>query len=132
MRLRKNRRRRKKEAEKKAADEKKGKKSKEEDKKKEVEPLEFDLDNCRDRVIRLTVNSSNLGDAILTPKGDKLYYTASFEAGPDLWMHDLKEGSTSIVLKGVGRAELVADKDFKKLYLASQGGIKEDRPREEE
>lgn len=112
------------EAEKKAADDKKGKKSKEEDKKKEVEPLEFDLDNCRDRVIRLTVNSSNLGDAILTPKGDKLYYTARFEGTPDLWMHDLKEGSTSIVLKGVGRGELLTDKDFKNVFLASEKGIK--------
>ena len=93
--------------------------------KKDVEPLKFDLDNCKDRVIRLTVNSSHLADAVLNTKGDKLYYTASFEAGADLWMHDLKEGSTSIVLKNVGRAELVPDKDFKKLYLATQGGIKE-------
>lgn len=29
-----------------------------------VKPLQLDLANCRDRVMRLTVNSSNMGDAI--------------------------------------------------------------------
>ena len=111
------------EAEKKAAEAKKGKTATPE--KKEVEPLVFDLENCRDRIIRLTVNSSNLGDALLTPKGDKLYYTARFEGSPDLWMHDLKDGSTSIVLKGVGGGELLTDKDFKHVYLASGSGIKQ-------
>ena len=50
-----------KEADKKGEKEKDGKGKKED--KKEVEPLVFDLENCRDRVIRLTVNSSHLGDA---------------------------------------------------------------------
>ena len=49
---------------------------------KEVEPLEFDLANRKDRVMRLTVNSSFLGDAVLTPKGDKLYYCASLRRRP--------------------------------------------------
>lgn len=87
--------------EKKKADNKKDKKkdSKKEDDKKEVKPLVFDLENSRDRVIRLTVNSSRLGDAVLTPKGDKLYYQAAFESGYDLWEHDLKENKTKIVMK---------------------------------
>lgn len=42
---------------------------KEEDKKKEeVKPLTFDLENRFDRIVRLTVNSSRLSDAVLTPK----------------------------------------------------------------
>ena len=60
---------------------KKGKKDnkKAEDKKKdEVKPLTFDLENCRDRIVRLTRHSSSLGDAVLSKKGDKLYYQASF------------------------------------------------------
>ena len=62
-------------AEKKENEKKKGKKKDEKkDKEDEVKPLVFDLENCRDRIIRLTVNSSNLGDAVLSSKGDKLYY----------------------------------------------------------
>jgi len=92
------------------------------DKVKKVKPLEFDLENCRDRVVRITVNSSHLGDAVLTPKGDKLYYQASFEDGYDLWMHDLKENKTNIVLKGVGGGMMIPDKDSENLYMCTRGG----------
>ena len=85
--------------------------------------LTFDLDNARDRIERLTVNSSHLGDAILSPNGDTLYYQASFEDGYDLWKHDLLEDKTELVLKDVGRGDMQADKQFKHLYLRS-GGIK--------
>lgn len=46
----------------------KGKKDGEAEKKEEVKPLKFDLDNRFDRIVRLTVNSSFMGDAVLTPK----------------------------------------------------------------
>lgn len=100
------------------------KETKKDDEKKEVKPLVFDLENNRDRVMRLTVNSSRLGDAVLTPKGDKLYYQAAFESGFDLWEHDLKENKTKIVMKKVGRGALLPDKKGENLFLCSQGGIK--------
>ena len=84
--------------------------------------LAFDLDNCRDRIIRLTVNSARMGDAVL--KGDTLYYQAAFEGGMDLWKHDLREQKTTLVMKNVGRGYMYADKGFKNLFLCSQGGIK--------
>lgn len=112
----------KKETEKKDSKKKNDKKDK--DKDEDVKPLVFDLENCRDRVIRLTVNSSRLGDAFLTPKGDKLYYQAAFEGGFDLWEHDLKENKTKIALKGIGYGALVPDKEGKNLFLCSGGGIK--------
>lgn len=51
-------------------------KDKNKDKKEEptVEPLKFDLANRKDRIMRLTVNSSFLGDAVLTPKGDQALF----------------------------------------------------------
>ena len=105
---------------------KKGKKDAAKDKKKEeVKLLSFDLANCRDRVVRLTRHSSSLGDAILSPKGDKLYYQASFEKGTDLWCQDLKENSTKLVLKDIGRAMMIPDKKGENVYLATQGGIKQ-------
>ena len=105
---------------------KKGKKETAKDKKKEeTKPLSFDLANCRDRVVRLTRHSSSLGDAILSPKGDKLYYQASFEKGTDLWCQDLKENSTKLILKDIGRAMMIPDKKGENVYLATQGGIKQ-------
>ena len=93
-------------------------------KEKKEEPVKLDLDNCRDRVLRLTVNSCRLGDAVLSNDGKALYYQAAFEGGYDLWKHDLQDKSTKIVLKGVGGGGMLADKDFKNLYLCSGGGIK--------
>lgn len=117
----------------KKADEKE-EKTKENKKKKEektgkievdkVKPLELDFENCRDRVVRLTVNSSNMGDAIIDSKGEKVYYQAAFEGGYDLWCHDLKEGSTTLMMKGIGGGGFVADKDIKNLFLCNGSSIK--------
>lgn len=82
--------------------------------------LNLDLANCRDRVIRLTVNSSNMADVLLSPGGDTLYYQARFEGGYDLWKHDLVENKTQIVMKNVGYG-LEADKGFKYLYVYNNG-----------
>ena len=91
----------------------------EKEKKDVVEPLEFDLENCRDRIVRLTVNSSRLGDAVLSAKGDKLYYQAAFEDGYDLWVHDLKENKTSIVMKNIGYGAMMTDKKQENLYICN-------------
>lgn len=102
------------------AEKKKGKRNAGEKEKKDVvEPLEFDLENCRDRIVRLTVNSSRLGDAVLSAKGDKLYYQAAFEDGYDLWVHDLKENKTSIVMKNIGYGAMMTDKKQENLYLCN-------------
>lgn len=117
----------------KKADEKEEKKKENKKKKEEktgkievdkVKPLELDFENCRDRVVRLTVNSSNMGDAIIDSKGEKVYYQAAFEGGYDLWCHDLKEGSTTLMMKGIGGGGFVTDKDIKNLFLCNGSSIK--------
>lgn len=107
--------------EKKAKDKKKGKD--EEVKPEKVEELKFDLANCKDRILRLTNNSSNMGDAILSNDGETLYYQARFEGGYDLWKVSIRDHSTQLVTKGIGGGGFEADKDFKNLFLCS-GGIK--------
>lgn len=97
---------------------------KEDDKKKDIKELDFDLENCRDRIIRLTINSSSLGDAILTAKGDKVYYQAAFESGYDLWVHNLKERETKILIKNVGYGMLTPSKDGNSIFMCSGGGLK--------
>ena len=86
--------------------------------------LKLDLANCRKRIIRVTANSSSLGDAVMTAKGDTLFYQAAFEDGFDLWKHDLLENKTEIVQKNVGYGYLSTDAKFKELYLTSRGAIK--------
>lgn len=91
---------------------------------KSVEPLKFDLANRKDRIMRLTVNSSFLGDAVLTPKGDKLYYCAAFEDGYDLWEHNFKENTTKLLIKGVGGGTMFPDKKGENIFLVSRGQLK--------
>lgn len=117
----------KKEDEKKEEKKKKAEKKATETGKTEVEKvkdLELDIDNCRDRIVRLTINSSNMNDAILSKNGDKIYYQAAFEGDYDLWCRDLKDGSTQLMMKGVGRGGFVADKDVNNLYICNGNNIK--------
>ncbi|MDE6878379.1 MAG: peptidase S41 [Odoribacter sp.] len=112
--------------EEKKADKKEGKK-KEEKKKEEdskLPKLTIDFNNLEDRIARLTINSSNLGDAVLTKDGSKLYYLASFEGGYDLWVRDFKEGSTRILSKlNKWGGALEMDKEGKNLFLLAGGQI---------
>ena len=98
---------------------------KEEDKKKEeVKPLTFDLENRFERIVRVKGNSSRLSDAVLTPKGDVLYYLAAFEGDYDLWEHKLKENTTKILLKGVGGGALIPDKEGKNIFMCTRSQLK--------
>ena len=108
-------------------DEKDAKKKKgdaDKDKEKKVEPLKFDLANRFDRIVRLTVNSSHMADAMLSAKGDKLYYLSVFEDGYDLWEHNLKENVTKVLLKKVGAGALQPDKEGKNIFLCARDGMK--------
>ena len=111
---------------KKSKKDKKKKDDKEQDKKDEkVEPLTFDWTGFEDRKERLTSHASQLSDAALSPEGDKLYYLTTFEEGADLWMEDLREKETKLVLKlGVQSGNLMIDKEGKNLYLLADGNIK--------
>lgn len=108
----------KKEAEEKEKKEKKGKK--EEDKKKapEKKDLNIEFDNMEDRIIRLTPNSSALGDAIVTKDGKKMYYLSAFEGGYDLWSYDLRKRSTKLLRKmDSGGAQFQMDKEGKQIFI---------------
>ena len=83
---------------------------------KKVEAIELDTVNCRDRIIRLTRNSARLGDMLLSPDGNTLYYQARYEDGYDLWKVDLKKWTTSKLMKGLG-GRMVADKDVKNVFV---------------
>ncbi|MDE6264145.1 MAG: PDZ domain-containing protein [Paramuribaculum sp.] len=110
----------------KSGDKKKASKEAKKDTKKEApaKELKFDLDGRQDRVARLTVNSSRMGDAVLSPKGDKLYYLAAFEGGYNLWEHDLLKNTTKILINGVS-GFMNPGKDGEKVYVVSRGNLNE-------
>ncbi|MFC2508172.1 MAG: S41 family peptidase [Bacteroides sp.] len=77
-------------------DDKKGKKDGKD--KDEVKPIKLDFNHAEDRIVRLTIHSSDLSDAIVTPDGKSLYYLCSFEDKYNLWKTDLRKKTTSKVL----------------------------------
>ncbi len=116
--------------EKEKADKKKKKEKKNEGENKQEETeenklpeLKFDLNNLEDRMVRMTINSSNLGDAVLTNDGQKLFYLAAFEGGHDLWVRDFENNSTRILSKMGRYGALQLSQDGKTLYLLSGGQV---------
>jgi len=93
-------------------------------KKDEKKPLKIELDQIRNRILRLTINSSDLNDWVMSGEGDKLYYLSRFEKGYDLWVHDFRKKETKLLVKlGGKRSSLQISKDGKHLFVFSDGRI---------
>lgn len=95
------------------------------DDKEKVKNLEFELEDLKDRKVRLTIHSSSVSDFTLSKDGEKLYYLAKFEKGYDLWETNTRTRETKILVKlksGGGGLEL--SDDGKHLFFFSGGKIK--------
>ena len=79
--------------------------------------IEVELEGIQDRIVRITPNSSTLGDAIISKDGETLYYLASFEGGMDLWKMDLRKRETKLISKDAGSGRFAADSTGKTLFL---------------
>jgi tricorn protease len=85
------------------------------------EPLFAGLDN---RKMRLTINSGNISDYILSADGEKLFFMARMEKGYDLWMTNPRTKETKLVAKlDGGPAGMDISKDGKTLFVVSDGRI---------
>lgn len=114
-------------AEEKAKDDKKDDKKAAKDSaeaKKKVEDLKFDFDYLEDRTLRLTSSSDRLGDMVLSPKGDKLYYLAPHNGKIALWEKDLVEQKTELKIPGIGYGQFKMTDDGSEIFLLANGGIK--------
>ena len=80
--------------------------------------LKIEFEGLEDRIVRLTPNSSKLGDAIVSKDGESLYYFSAFEGSPDLWKMDLRKHETKLLSKG-GSGSLQMDKDGNLYSLGS-------------
>lgn len=103
--------------------EEKEEKKEQKDSLKKAEKLVLDLEHIEDRTVRLTSVSGTMGDQIMSPDGQKLYYCMRLEgSSTDLLCKDLRSGSVKVVEKGV-RGRFVASNDGKSVYVASLFGI---------
>ncbi|MBD5238991.1 MAG: PDZ domain-containing protein [Bacteroidales bacterium] len=85
-------------------------------KKKKVKPLEFDLENAKYRVARLTPGAGGLGDFFLSKSGDKFYYVS----GGTLYERNLKKGDTKS-LSGNVWGSLEPDSKGESVFFAANG-----------
>jgi hypothetical protein len=108
---------------------KEGDKDKTEDeKKKEPEKvvdktIKIDMKGLENRLKRLTINSSNLSDAVITSNGETLYYLSKTEDGHVLWSHKFLDKETKEVAKFKGGGSIELTPDEKYLFVFSQGSI---------
>ena len=106
------------------SDEKKNKKEKKDSAKveKKEEKLVLDLDDRKDRIIKLTRFSGRLGDHYLTQDGKKLYYSVRLERSTDLCVLDIEDNSVKVLLKGL-TGSFYPSADDKYLYLHTGSGV---------
>jgi Tol biopolymer transport system component/C-terminal processing protease CtpA/Prc len=90
------------------------------------DPVDLNLDGLEDRTIRLTMHTSRLGDARLTPDGEKLLYLARFEKGFNLWVTELRKKETKILAKldADDAEEIIIDKEGEKAYVLADRSLK--------
>jgi tricorn protease len=82
------------------------------------------LENFKERINRLTINSSSISDYAITPDASKVYYLAAFEKGFDLWVTEPRTRETKILAKlGAGGSGIEMSKDGKTLFVLKNGSL---------
>jgi len=114
------------EEEEKGKKDKKQKAAEDEEEVKLADPVSLELDEVTDRTGRLTIHSSHLSDAALTPDGERLLYLARFEKGYDLWSYEHRKSEIKLLAKLNAKeaGNLRLDKEGKKAFLLVDGGIR--------
>jgi tricorn protease len=90
--------------------------------KPEIKPITVELDGIEDRRLRLTIHSSRLSDALLSPDGEKLFYLAQFEGSSDLWVTETRTKETKLLAKNAGYG-MVMSQDGKSIFVIANGNI---------
>ncbi|MFZ4861942.1 S41 family peptidase [Sphingobacterium sp. Mn56C] len=91
---------------------------------KKIEDLKLNLENLRDREVRLTINSSSIADYVITKDGSKVYYLSAFERGYDLWQTEPRTRETKILAKlGGSPSGIELSKDEKFVVVSNRGNL---------
>jgi Tol biopolymer transport system component/C-terminal processing protease CtpA/Prc len=76
------------------------------------------------RKAKLTVNSADMSDALVSKDGEMLYYLARFEKGLNLWSTNLRTRETKILVPlNADGGSMVWDKEQKNIFLLADGKI---------
>jgi tricorn protease len=103
-------------------DDKDAKEKKDSVKKKEAYMPDFN--SVDGRKVKLTNGSLNLGGYTLSPTADKLFFTARFEQGYDLWVLDTRTKELKSLAKlAANNASLDISGDGKSLFVLADGRI---------
>lgn len=88
------------------------------------EPFKMDLTDLDTRLIRMTNGSVNLGSYRINATGEKLFFTARYEQGYDVWVIDPRTRELKTLAKlGANFAALELSKDGKSLFVLADGKI---------
>lgn len=85
-----------------------------------VEDVKLLLDGREDRIVRLTLASSFLGDFVLTADGNKIYYIAQYSTTSDLHVRNLEDGSDRIAVPDFGFARFAISANGKNVYAGGR------------
>ncbi|MFB6454240.1 S41 family peptidase [Chitinophaga sp. Hz27] len=83
-----------------------------------------DFNNLDNRRVKLTINSSSISDYVVNKDISKVFYTAAFEKGYDLWVTEPRTGETKILAKlGGSPGSLSLSKDGNTLFVSNRGSV---------
>ena len=84
----------------------------------------IDWQNLDERKARLTINTSQLGDWLLSKDGERLFYLTRFDRGNDLWVTELRTRDTKQFTKiGANNASMELSPDGKFILLLADGRV---------
>lgn len=104
----------------------KSKEEKEKDsikKKEALKPITIDFDNLDKRKVKLSLFSTKLSDALITPDSKSLLFLGSAENKADLWKLDLRTKEIKSLGKFGNGGLLNFDKEGKNIFVLSSGSI---------
>ncbi|MEI8073814.1 MAG: S41 family peptidase [Bacteroidota bacterium] len=86
--------------------------------------INVELDGIVYRKQKLTINSSDLADALVSKDGETLYYLSKFEKGLNLWSTNTRTKETKILVPlNANSGSIEWDKEQKNIFLLSDGSI---------
>lgn len=112
-----------------AADDEKKKDDEEKEDSDEIklpDPVKIELDGLEDRTRRMTLHSSRISDAQITPDGEKILYLARFEKGVNLWVYEPRKDEVKMLAKlgADSTGDLLLDKEGKTAYVLADRSLK--------
>jgi len=83
---------------------------------KQVEKAKVVFDGIQDRIVRLTSNSGDIEDYIVSKNGETLYYCAAYGSSKDIWKMNLRDRSSKVCVKGAGSGYFDVDGSGKTMF----------------